>query len=126
MDSVAALGSAVDEEVAATEEGDLLEKARRVWRKAWRAISARAGGNHSRVWRRMSDPLAGWRERAKHDIFCFVFELWMMYRSGRADPAELWNYSLQMVSTEESYFGSLRLGFVCRENEERGLTSGRY
>lgn len=111
MDSVAALVSAVDEEeeeeVAATEEGDLLEKARRVWRKAWRAIRARAGGNHSRVWRRMSDPLAGWRERAKHDIFCFVFELWMMYRSGRADPPGLWNYSLQIGSTEEFYFGSL-------------------
>lgn len=43
-------------------------KARRVWRKAERATRARGGGNHSRVCRRMSEPLAGWRERARHDI----------------------------------------------------------
>lgn len=43
-------------------------KARRVWRKAERAVRALAGGNHSRVWRRMSDPFAGWRDRAKHAI----------------------------------------------------------
>lgn len=47
-----------------------LERERRVRRKAERAARARAGGNHSRVWRRMSDPLAGWRERARQDIFC--------------------------------------------------------
>lgn len=34
-------------------------KARRVWRKEETATRARAGGNHSRVWSRMSDPLAG-------------------------------------------------------------------
>lgn len=40
-------------------------KARRVWRKPERATRARAGGNHSRVWSRTSDPLAGWRAMAK-------------------------------------------------------------
>lgn len=76
MDSVAASDSEVEDDEgaeveAAAEAGFLLEKARRVWRNAWRATRARAGGNHSRVWRRMSDPLAGWRESAKHDI-CLV------------------------------------------------------
>lgn len=47
MDSVAVLDS--DEDTAAAAAGVLLEKAKRVWRKAWRAIRARAGGNHSRV-----------------------------------------------------------------------------
>ena len=39
-----------------------------MWRKAERAPRAREGGNHSRVWRRMSDPFAGCRESAKQDI----------------------------------------------------------
>lgn len=43
-------------------------KARRVWRKEETATRARAGGNHSRVWSRISDPLAGWRERARQDM----------------------------------------------------------
>lgn len=45
------------------------ENARRVFRKAETATSARDGGNHSRVWSKMSGPFTGWRERAKHDIF---------------------------------------------------------
>lgn len=43
-------------------------KTSRVWRKAERAASARVGGNHSRVWRSMSDPLTGWSDSARHDI----------------------------------------------------------
>lgn len=48
------------------------EKARRVWRKAEVAMSARAGGNHSRVWRRISDPFEGCKERAKQDMVVFL------------------------------------------------------
>lgn len=66
----AARGSSPREamESASASEGDAADrlllsldaaKAKRVWRKAERATRARAGGNHSRVWRRMSDPLAG-------------------------------------------------------------------
>lgn len=44
------------------------ENAKRVLRKAERAIRARDGGNHSRVWSKTSGPFAGWRDRAKHDI----------------------------------------------------------
>lgn len=43
-------------------------KTSRVWRKAERAASARVGGNHSRVWRRISDPFTGCSESARHDI----------------------------------------------------------
>lgn len=46
-------------------------KARRVWRKAEVAVRARAGGNHSRVWRRISDPFEGCKERAKQDMMFF-------------------------------------------------------
>lgn len=45
-----------------------MAKVRRVWRNAERAPRAREGGNHSRVWRRMSDPFAGCKESAKQDI----------------------------------------------------------
>lgn len=47
-------------------------KARRVWRKAEVAVRARAGGNHSRVWRRISDPFEGCKERAKQDMMFFL------------------------------------------------------
>lgn len=43
-------------------------RARRVWRNAERAPRAREGGNHSRVWRSISDPLEGCKESARQDM----------------------------------------------------------
>lgn len=41
------------------------------WLLCWeaaKAMRARVGGNHSRVWSKMLNPLVGWRERADQNI----------------------------------------------------------
>lgn len=49
----------------------LKDEAAEGWLLCWeaaKAMRARAGGNHSRVWSKMLNPLVGWRERADQNI----------------------------------------------------------